>query len=248
MRGSGVGASRAGASALFRYRELAAEHRWERRALRGVLACSAGVVAAGVSAWWAGPVVAVLVFVGHAVFTRVRPGPMANWRRGARAERRTGRRLARLDPAGYHVLHDRALPGSPANLDHLVVALTGVYAVASRRFRWGAGLRVEDSRLWAGRRSADDVVRTAVQAADTVAKILSGEMGDRVRVQPVVVVHGARLRRDGLRQGGVFFCPARAVPRALEGRPVILTSAQVAAIAAAGERLLRPMMETLFVE
>nr|WP_245667958.1 nuclease-related domain-containing protein [Actinomadura macra] len=179
---------------------------------------------------------------------RIRPGPTTNWRRGARAERRTGRRLARLDPAGYHVLHDRALPGSSANLDHLVIGLTGVYAVASRRFRWGALLRVEDSRLRAGTRSVDDVMRAAKGAASAVAELLAGELDGKVQVQPVVVVHGARVRRDGFRQSGVFFCRARAVPRALAGRPVILTSAQVTTIAAAAERLLRPMMEMLIVE
>ncbi|TDD79019.1 nuclease-related domain-containing protein [Actinomadura rubrisoli] len=230
---------------MFRYRALAAEHRWERRVMRGLLACGAGVIAAGVSVWWAGPVVAVAAFAGHVVYTRVRPGPTTNWRRGAQAERRTGRRLARLDPAGYHVLHDRALPGASANLDHLVIGLTGVYAIASRRFRWGVPLRAEQHRLWVGKRPVRGVTGVAGRAAGEVAELLTGELDCDVSVTAVVVVHGARGARDGFWHRDVFFCSARMVPRAFAKRPVIFTSAQVTTIAAAAERLLPPMMEML---
>jgi hypothetical protein len=40
-----------------------------------------------------------------------------SWRRGAAGERRTARWLGRLPRDGYVVLHDLALPGSPANVD-----------------------------------------------------------------------------------------------------------------------------------
>ncbi|TDD78983.1 NERD domain-containing protein [Actinomadura darangshiensis] len=248
MRSSGVGVSRAGASARHRYRMLAAEHRWERRAMRAVVACAAGVVAAGVGVWWAGVVVAVLVFVGHAAYARYKPGPVTNWRRGAHAERRTGRRLARLDPAGFHVLHDRVLPdGSTpaANLDHLVVGLTGIYAIASRRLRLGARMRAERRRLWVGRRPVGGVGSVAARAADSVAELLSQEVGYDVHVTPMVVVHGARVARVGVQQGAVLFHAAGAIPRAIASEPVIYTSAQVAAIAAVAEKHLPSMMETL---
>ena len=251
MRSSGVGVSSAGASALYRYRALAAEHRWERRAVRSVLACGAGIIAAGVSVWWVGALVAVLFFCGHVAYVRFRPGPVRRWRRGALAERRTGRRLARLDPAAFHVLHDRALPGGStptANLDHLVVGLTGVYAIASRRLRRGARLRVEEGRLWAGRRRVVGVMGMAVRAAGTVAEMLSEELGEDVHVTPMVVVHGARVARDGLEHGGVMFYAARTIPRAIAGKPVVHTSAQVAAIAAAAEQSLPPMMVMMLDE
>ncbi|URM98242.1 NERD domain-containing protein [Actinomadura madurae] len=251
MRSSGVGMSAAGASALHRYRTLAAKHRWERRAVRAAVAGAAGVVAAGLGPWWIGFLVAVLVFTGHAAYTRFRPSPMASWRRGARAERRTGRRLARLDPAGFHVLHDRALHDGPmpvANLDHLVVGLTGIYAIVSRRFRWGARLRAEQRRLWVGHSSVGGVANVATRAADTVAEMLSKELGQDVSVTPLVVVHGARVAREGVRHGSVLFRSARTIPRAIEAEPVIYTSAQVAALAAAAEKRLPPMMEALFPE
>lgn len=245
MRSSGVGVSRAGASAMYRYRSLAAEHRWQRLAVRALLACGAGVVAAGVAGWRTGCVVAFLVFAWHAACTRFRSGRMTAWRRGALAERRTGRRLARLDPAGFHVLHDRALPGlAPAtNLDHLVVGLTGVYAVVSRRFRWGAKVRIEQRRLWVGTRPGGDVTDLATRVAETVAELLSADLEYDVQVIPVVVLHGARVSRGGLEHRGVLFHAAGAIPRAIMAEPVIHTSAQVAIMAAAAERQLPPMME-----
>lgn len=251
MRSSGIGVSDAGASATYRYRALAAEHRWERWTVRTVVAAGSGVIAAGLSAWWAGLVVAALFICGHVAYVRFRPGSVASWRRGALAERRTGRRLARLDPAGFHVLHDRALPGGPrpmANLDHLVIGLSGVYAIASRRFRVTARLRVEERRLWVGSKPVVGVTRLAVRAADVVADLLSEELGQDVRVTPLVVVHGARVPRDGVEHRGVLFCSAKAIPRRIAREPVVYTSAQVAAIAAAAERLLPPMMEIILPE
>ncbi|MFI6514028.1 nuclease-related domain-containing protein [Spirillospora sp. NPDC050679] len=246
MRGSG-GASNAGASAWARYRALAAEHRRERLLLQGVLALGAGVVAAGIAVWWAGPVVAVVVFAGGVLHGWTRSRPMADWRRGAVAERRTGRRLARLDPAGHHVLHDRVLPGATTNLDHLVVGLTGVYAIASRRWPWRARVRVEGRRLWAGRRAVGSV-GTAGRAARTVAELLSAELDHRIAVTPMVAVHGARVPRGGLVHGEVLVHSVREVPQVMTARAVIFTSAQVATIAAAAERLLPPMPEEFPVE
>ncbi|WP_171064145.1 nuclease-related domain-containing protein [Actinomadura soli] len=251
MGGGGVGVSSAGASALYRYRALAGEHRWERRAVRAVLACGAGVVAVGLSVWWVGILVAVLFFAVHATYARYRPGPVTNWRRGASAERRTGRRLSRLDPAGFHVLHDRAFSDDPVpttNLDHLVVGLSGIYAIASRRFRWGARLHTEQNRLWTGSRPVTGVTAAAAHAAETVAALLSEELDQDVQVTPMVVVHGARVARDGVRHGRVLFHAARSIPRAIAGEPVIYTSAQVATLAAAAERRLPPMMEILLPE
>jgi hypothetical protein len=57
---------------------------------------------------------------------RFRPSTQARaWRRGARGERQTARLLDRLGHDGYRVIHDLAMPGSPANIDHLVVGPVG---------------------------------------------------------------------------------------------------------------------------
>ena len=53
---------------------------------------------------------------------RFKPSPDAvAWRRGAAGERHTARLLGQLERHGWAVLHDLAVPGSRANLDHLVI-------------------------------------------------------------------------------------------------------------------------------
>jgi hypothetical protein len=82
---------------------------------------------------------------------RFRPSPDAiAWRRGAAGERRTARLLSPLERQGWVVLHDLAVPGSPANLDHLVIGPGGVFVVDSKHYR--GRLRLDPSgRLWLGR-------------------------------------------------------------------------------------------------
>lgn len=243
---AGGGAS-AGASAWARYRALAGEYRQERIAVRLVLAGAAGVMAAGLggtAGWWAGPAVALSAFAAHTVYVRNRPGPVTSWRQGALAERRTGRRLTRLDPGAYYVLHDRALPDAPAsNLDHLVIGLTGVYAIVSRRWPPHVRLWSDHRRVWAGGRPITSLSAAAVRAARTVAELLSAELDHDVPVAPVVAVHGARVPHGGLHHGGVAYQRAVRLPRVISDHPVVFTSAQVATMAAAAERALPPMLD-----
>src|SRR4029453_3050663 len=52
---------------------------------------------------------------------RFQPSPEAvAWRRGAAGERRSARLLGQLERQGWAVLHDLGVPGSRANIDHLL--------------------------------------------------------------------------------------------------------------------------------
>jgi hypothetical protein len=65
-----------------------------------------------------------------------RPSPDARaWQRGATGERRTARLLDPLARHGWAVLHDLAVPGSRANLDHLVIGPGGVFVIDSKQYR-----------------------------------------------------------------------------------------------------------------
>jgi Nuclease-related domain len=240
----GRGASVAGASAQARYRRLWAEYRQERVLARLVLAGVAGSMTAGVFDWLPGMSVALAVLLLHSLYLRVKPDAVTRWRRGAAAERRTGRRLSRLDPAYFHVLHDRALPApSRANLDHLVVGLTGVYAIVSRRWPPLTRLRVADQRLWAGPRPMGRLPAMARGAARTVGERLSADLGQRIEVSAVIAVHGTRLPHAGITLDGVTLQRAKRAQRLIQRQPAIFTTAQVAAIAAAAERILPPMID-----
>jgi hypothetical protein len=223
----------AGASAYARYRAMRAAQRQERALVRLVLSGVAGSMAAGLFGWLPGTSTAAAVAIAHTIYLRLRPDALTRWRRGAAAERRTGRRLARLDPACFHVLHDRALPGEPRfNLDHLVVGHTGVYAVASRRLPFRSRPRV-GARLLAMTR----------RAARIVSDRLSEEVGQHVGVAPIIAVHGPRMPGPGIRLDGVTLQAAKRTYRLIQRRPVVYTTAQVSMIAAAAERVLRPMID-----
>lgn len=267
-RSGGGRTSVAGASARAHYRALWREHRMERMIVCAVLSAVSGTGAAAASGWRVGALVAAAAVPLYYVYAWIRPGPATRWRRGAAAERRTGRHLSRLDPAGYYVLHDRALPdahppgpagadpasrpgrgagagraGRVANLDHLVIGLTGVYAIVTRRWRPRAGIWLERRRLLVGGRSAAGPLRTAVHAAEAVSAVLRAELDFDVPVSGVVAVYGARVPRVGLLYEQVVFQRADRLPSFVRDHPVVFTSAQVAEMAAAAERRLPPMID-----
>lgn len=240
----GARPSAAGASARAHYRALWSEHRRERALTHLIFAGTCGSITAAVFGWPVGVVVAAVAVPLSMIYVRVRPSPARRWRRGAAAERRTGRHLSRLDPAGFYVLHDRALPGDRvANLDHLVIGLTGVYAITTRRWRRGTGFRVEGRRLLIGGRPVSALVRTAGYAADVVSELLDAHLDYEVPVAAVVATHGVRLPRPGVRYKDVVFHRAERLPVVLPALPVVLTSAQVAEVAALVARCLPPMEE-----
>jgi hypothetical protein len=70
------------------------------------------------------------------------------WRDGAVGERQVGDLLEGLAGTGkVEALHDRALPGSRANIDHLVVGPAGVFLIDTKRYR--ARVECRDGG-WAG--------------------------------------------------------------------------------------------------
>ena len=92
-----------------------------------VLASRVGLPRAGL----AGLVIAALV--GWRL--RFRPSEAARtWQRGARGERHTARLLRRLTRDGYVVFHDLVVPGSDANVDHLVIGPSGVFVIDSKQW------------------------------------------------------------------------------------------------------------------
>jgi hypothetical protein len=139
-------------------------------------------------------------------------------------ERRTACDLDRLGP-GYHVLHDLRLPGSRANIDHLVIGPTGVFTVETKHRK---------APVVVGRRGvtgAGRTMRPAVDQARRQATAVSTALG--VAVRPVVAIQGGRLEVRGWRTrpivDGVRFCTGRHLAKVLSAGPACLTADQVAA-------------------
>jgi hypothetical protein len=125
------------------------------------------------------------------------------WLRGAEGEVATARLLASLNPRRWTVMHDLPLPGSRANVDHLVIGPTGVWVVDTKTSR--APVRARFRTVTLGQRKLD--VGPLLWEAEIVADRLD------VDVRPLVAVHGAGLRRRGAKVGGVRVVPAGRVAR-----------------------------------
>lgn len=115
------------------------------------------------------------------------PQSTSAWSRGAEGERRVGARLDALAAEGMVVLHDRRIPGTRANIDHVVIAPSGVWVIDAKRYagkvekRDVGGFFRRDERLFVGTRDCSKLLDGVVRQVETVR----AAVGDRE--QPPVV-------------------------------------------------------------
>ena len=158
---------------------------------------------------------------------RFRPSPdVVAWRRGAAGERRTARLLGPLERHGWVVLHDLALPGSRANLDHLVIGPGGVFVIDSKQYR--GRLQLDSGRLWHGRYPLAPILHAVSFETDQAAQVLPDP---GVVVLPIVVVHGAQVPWGKVLMNGIPVVSARRLPSLLRALPAVLGPERVAALA-----------------
>jgi hypothetical protein len=149
------------------------------------------------------------------------------WRRGAAGERRTARLLDPLERHGWAVLHDLAVPGSRANLDHLVIGPGGVFVIDSKQYR--GRLQLDPSgQLWHGRYPLAPTLRAVSFEADQAAQVLPDP---GVAVLPVVAVHGVQVPWGKVVVQGVPVIAARRLPSMLRALPPLLGPERITAVA-----------------
>jgi Nuclease-related domain len=191
----------------------------------GALAAQAGLPRAGLAG------LAVAALVGWRL--RFRPSSQARaWQRGAAGERQTARLLDRLGREGYVVFHDLAMPGSAANLDHLVVGPSGVFVIDSKQWS-GQVDQSRDGLIWHNHYRLDRPLATIRWQAETLGRLLG------VPVAPLVCVHGAHLQHGGLHAQGVAIVPATLLRTAL-GYDQVLSEVDIERYAASARMRLRP--------
>jgi hypothetical protein len=229
---SRVGRPGGSAEAEYRRRRAVERAAWTRTLpwrLVGILAAgiSAGLLAAQVIPRLAG-VAGLLVVAGLGWWLRLRVSPDTSaWRRGAAGERRTARLLDRLERHGWVVLHDLAVPGSPANIDHLAIGPGGVVAIDSKQYRGRLQLDPHGV-LWHDHYPLVSALRAARWEADQADQVLG--VAD-VDVAAVVAVHGTSVPWGLLQADGVTIVPAQRVPDLLQALPAILGPERVAWLA-----------------
>lgn len=105
------------------------------------------------------------------------------WDVGAAGEERLGKGLDQRASDTLRLLHDRRIPKSRANIDHLAVTATGVYVIDAKKYRGRPHLRVEggvfrprEERLVVGSRDCTKLVDGVLKQADVVRGLLDVEV------------------------------------------------------------------------
>jgi Nuclease-related domain len=104
------------------------------------------------------------------------------WGQGAVGEEKVAARLAALAEVGVCTLHDRRIPGTRANIDHLVVTPWGVWVVDAKRYInkrptyevYGGLFSPRREELRVGGRKADHLVDGVLWQVERVQAVLEG--------------------------------------------------------------------------
>jgi hypothetical protein len=101
------------------------------------------------------------------------------WERGAVGEERLGARLDALASQDIAVLHDRRIPRSKANIDHIVITRAGIWVIDAKRYKGKPELRVEGGilrprteKLLVGRRDCTELVDGVLKQVEHVRDVV----------------------------------------------------------------------------
>lgn len=111
------------------------------------------------------------------------PHSLEAWEQGARGERVLGSTLDPLRAEGMAVLHDRRIPGSRANIDHIVVSAAGVFVIDAKNYKGRVerhdrgGWFSTDYRLYVGGRDKTALVARMAKQAEAARTALAPDLG-----------------------------------------------------------------------
>lgn len=178
------------------------------------------------------------------------PQRVKAWSTGASGERIVGAALDALVDRECIVLHDRRIPGSKANIDHLVVSRTAVFVINAKKWsgrlerRDRGGPFRHDVRLFVGGRDRTKAAEASLREGSLVRGRLGGPW-DGTPVVPVLCFTGVEvgLFTRPFVIGGVHVTWPRAIGKLVCG-PATLDSAQVNGIARTLQEAFPPAVKT----
>ena len=223
-------------------RQRAAAARWPLIATVSIgagLAVWGGFALLGISAPWVGAIVALAV----AVRLLAPSQSEVAWRRGAEGERIVGEALERLADRGVQALHDRRIPKSKANIDHLAVTPSGVFTVDAKRYRGKLEVRTGGDELWVAGCNRSKLLDQAQRQAEVTRTALADAGYPSVPVHPAlcfVETEWPLLFRPKHADGVILSSPKWLADRLLPDGEPQLTAAQVEQVAAALAARLPP--------
>jgi hypothetical protein len=159
------------------------------------------------------------------------------WERGSVGESKLAVALGKIDRDDVIFLHDRAVPRSRRNIDHIVVAPSGVYVVDAKRYRGRVEVRDvsglfsrADRRLYVGGRDHSELASAMGWQVEAV-RVGLGRAED-VPITPVLCFIDADWPLFGAPDhfGGVRTEGPRSI-RKLITQPGLLTSEEVLEVA-----------------
>ena len=163
--------------------------------------------------WWFGALLGLALVSSRLL---VPPQSETAWQRGAEGERIVGAALDALQDDGASVLHDRKIPGSRANIDHLAVTAQAVFTVDAKRYR--GKIAVRGGQLYVAGRDRSKLLEQARRQQQVVADTLAKGGFTNVDVIPVLCFVGVEwpLLFPPRRVGEVRLCSPRRLRTTLQ--------------------------------
>ncbi|GAA1807424.1 hypothetical protein GCM10009795_060770 [Nocardioides hankookensis] len=111
------------------------------------------------------------------------------WNQGANGEENLGQGLNKLASHKVRILHDRRIPGTRANIDHIAVTPTGIYVIDAKKYKGRPSLKLEGGilrprveKLLVGTRDHTKLVDGVLKQVEVV----QGIVGDAIPITGVL--------------------------------------------------------------
>ncbi|GIH78791.1 nuclease-related domain-containing protein [Planobispora longispora] len=191
--------------------------------------------------WRMGVTAAIAAAIADTVVRARSNSTVPAWRRASVAERRTEAQLKGLERRGYRTLHARAIPDSDAQIDHLVVGPTGIYAVDSEKWDKRLPVRAQSHRkLFLGPFSQKARLDEARWEASRASELIGAELGREIMVIPSLAIYGPAIPWKVLNIREVDVFDGGHVRKWITKRERSLTDAEISRIYEAAQRVLPP--------
>lgn len=231
LPGGGAVIGQAGGSARRTYerrREAYNAQRMTRLRKAVPRAVIAAIVVGAVMAFW-GQALAILfaALIGAVILLEaiVPRQSTTAWATGAAGEERTADYLDPLAAEGFVIFHDRKVPMSRANIDHIVVGPTGVFVVETKNVAGDFRVRGDEVRIGGRRVALVDEVRREVDATwNAVAPVLAPK---GLHVIPVVCAHRSDLPFFRHSVAGIRIVSGRGLARYIRAQTPVLSSGEI---------------------
>jgi hypothetical protein len=202
------------------YEELWQRDRKGRLRTRAILAVLTLLLCGALVNAVFGVVMALAVAAADAYFHWHSYNASRVWRRGLRGEEQMARLLRHtLERCGHRVLHSRTVPGH-GTVDQLIVGPGGLWLVHNDAWHPETEIGSHGGTLFVDGRTKSQMVRGLAETAATAGRLIAERAQIEVKVVPVLVVHGGKVKKAPFRADAITFAPPLKMVRWIRRNPV----------------------------